>query len=149
MSGLRGRAVRFGRSRRGSDGVALVEFALVLPVLALFLFGLIDVGRLVYVNNAVAEGAREGSRWGSVAARSRTSSTRADVEARTLSLMTGVPDVTVTVTCEREGTTTSTCRSGDMLVVDVDSRVEMFTPLIGQIVGAFDVGSTSRVAVQQ
>jgi hypothetical protein len=43
-------------------GQGLVEFALVLPVLALTLFGLLDVGRLVYTNSALSQAAREGAR---------------------------------------------------------------------------------------
>jgi Flp pilus assembly protein TadG len=142
-------ALRRLHGRRDESGVAMVELAIVLPVLALLLFGLLDVGRLVYVNNAASQGAREGSRWGSVAGRSNTATERAAVEAKTASLMTGVPAATVTVTCERDGGTTSSCRSGDVLVVRVETRVDMFTPLIGQIVGGVDLTSTSRVAVQQ
>jgi Flp pilus assembly protein TadG len=41
-----GRALRNGKDRaRSEDGVALVEFALVLPVLALLLFGMLDFGK--------------------------------------------------------------------------------------------------------
>jgi Flp pilus assembly protein TadG len=41
-----GRALRHGRDcARSEDGVALVEFALVLPVLALLLFGMLDFGK--------------------------------------------------------------------------------------------------------
>jgi hypothetical protein len=51
------------RSRgRGQHGQGLVEFALVLPVFALALFGLLDVGRLVYTNSALSQAAREGAR---------------------------------------------------------------------------------------
>jgi Flp pilus assembly protein TadG len=52
-----------GRSR-GNDqrGQALVEFALVVPVFLLAVFGLIDVGRLVYTNSALSQAAREGAR---------------------------------------------------------------------------------------
>lgn len=51
-----------GRGRRGgSEGVALVEFALALPLLAILVFGTIDLGRAyltwVRVKNAAREGA--------------------------------------------------------------------------------------------
>ena len=49
-------------------GQALVEFALVLPIFLLLLFGLIDVGRLVYTWNALNQAAREGARYGRTAA---------------------------------------------------------------------------------
>lgn len=54
---------------RGGRGQALVETALVLPIFLLILFGLIDVGRLVYANNMVSQAAREGVRVAAVQAR--------------------------------------------------------------------------------
>ncbi len=50
--------------RRGprdrSRGQALVEFALVIPIFLVMFFGLFDVGRVVYINNALSEASREG-----------------------------------------------------------------------------------------
>ncbi len=43
-------------------GQTLVEFALVLPVFVLVLFGVIDGGRLIYTNAALSQAAREGAR---------------------------------------------------------------------------------------
>jgi hypothetical protein len=53
---------------RGSRGQTLVEFALVLPVFILMLFGMVDFGRFVYMNSVLSQAAREGSRLGSVEA---------------------------------------------------------------------------------
>ncbi|HVC78626.1 MAG TPA: TadE family protein [Candidatus Micrarchaeaceae archaeon] len=48
--------------RRGQSSQALIEFALISPVLLLLLFGIIDIGRAVFyydtLNHAVREGAR-------------------------------------------------------------------------------------------
>lgn len=44
------------------DGQTLIEFALVLPVFLLIIFGLLDVGRLVYTNSTLSQAAREGAR---------------------------------------------------------------------------------------
>ncbi len=50
--------------RFGRDGAqALVEFALVLPVLLLLIVGLFDVGRAVQEENTLAYAAREGTRY--------------------------------------------------------------------------------------
>ena len=49
---------------RGRGGQELVEFALVIPVLALFVFGVIDVGRIFHVLIAISNAAREGARYG-------------------------------------------------------------------------------------
>jgi len=54
------------RSRR--KGQALVEFALVLPVFIMMLFGLIDGGRYVFMNNVLSQAAREGARVGAAEA---------------------------------------------------------------------------------
>ena len=60
------------RSRGGRDGLtrrlqrqksqALIEFALVSPVLLLLLFGVIDIGRAVFYYDTVNHAAREGAR---------------------------------------------------------------------------------------
>ena len=126
-----------------------MEFALILPIFAVMVFGLIDVGRMVYVNNAAAEGAREGSRYGSVAARSNTASSRDQVRTWTLGSMSAVPSATVTVTCQRDASVATTCRSGDLLVVRVDSVVQPITPVVGQLVGTLNLSAESRVRVLQ
>ena len=55
--------------RRRFRGQGLVEFALVLPIFAILLFGIIDFGRYVYTANAINNGTREGARSGSVSVR--------------------------------------------------------------------------------
>jgi Flp pilus assembly protein TadG len=57
---------RRGRHRRRGQG--LVEFALVLPIFVLILFGLIDMGRYVYLNSTLSQAAREGARVAAVEA---------------------------------------------------------------------------------
>jgi Flp pilus assembly protein TadG len=62
---------RLFRSRRRQGrgrGQSLVEFALVFPIFILVLFGLLDVGRLIFATAAVSNAAREGARLGSVEA---------------------------------------------------------------------------------
>jgi hypothetical protein len=54
---------------RSDRGQGLVEFALVLPIFLVMLFGLIDGGRYVYLNSVVSQAAREGARLATVEAR--------------------------------------------------------------------------------
>lgn len=49
-------------------GQALVEMALILPVLLLLLFGIIEFGRIFSAGLMVTHGAREGARLGAVGA---------------------------------------------------------------------------------
>ena len=62
------RAIRNRVSRE--DGVAAVEFALILPVLALILFGVLEFGRVWSQYQVFQGAAREGARCAAVAANS-------------------------------------------------------------------------------
>jgi Flp pilus assembly protein TadG len=136
-------------SRKRSAGQALVEFALVLPGFLLLLFGLIDFGRIVYIQNAMSEGAREGTRWGSVQGRSHNSTTRDTVRLHTIGIMAAVPSPTVSVSCLQYTTTANTCRVNDTLVVNITTRVSVLTPIIGQLLGPVTLNATSKVRVNQ
>jgi Flp pilus assembly protein TadG len=66
MRGLISVLNRLNRALRGSEGQDLVEFALVVPILLLLLFGILEMGRLVFTYNTLANAAREGARFGIV-----------------------------------------------------------------------------------
>jgi Flp pilus assembly protein TadG len=58
------RVLRHGRKRAGSEeGLALVEFALILPVLALMLFAMLDFGKAFNYWIDETHLANEGARW--------------------------------------------------------------------------------------
>src|SRR3954447_25684611 len=63
------------RSRKGS---AIVEAALVLPIVLLFLFGVMDYCRLIFVIQVCENAAREGARY--AVARTGDGTTAADVQ---------------------------------------------------------------------
>ncbi len=52
-------AARRGGGDAGSRGQALVEFSLSVMVFLVFVVGIVDVGRAIYVYNGLAEAARE------------------------------------------------------------------------------------------
>ncbi len=60
---MRGRMMRWPKVR---DGAAMVEFALVLPVLALLLFGILEAGRAWHTEQVMATASREGARVGAI-----------------------------------------------------------------------------------
>lgn len=68
------------RSRRGA---AAVETALVLPVLLIFLFGIIEFGWMISVKNSLVHAAREGAREGAL-----QSATVADAQSRSMEELT-------------------------------------------------------------
>jgi len=144
------------RHRQRTRGQALVEFALVFPIFVVVLFGLIDVGRFVYVSNAISQSVREGARYGSVAnfATGCNLGRDACVQQETISRMAAVPATTVDVQCRRQtgsGTLVVTnadgCQTADFLIVQVSTPFQMFTPVIAQIIGPRTLTSEARVFV--
>jgi Flp pilus assembly protein TadG len=59
----RGQRMESERNRRGA---VAVEFALVLPLLMMLVFGIIDFGRAYYTLNQVISSVREGARYAAV-----------------------------------------------------------------------------------
>ncbi len=55
------------RRRTGRPAAAAVEFAIVLPILLLVVYGILEVGRLVQVMQVLHNAAREGARQASTA----------------------------------------------------------------------------------
>jgi Flp pilus assembly protein TadG len=148
-----------------SRGQALTEFALVIPLLAIILFGIIDLGRYVYAANALGNGAREGARAGSVSVRPKPDCdglSREDcVKAVAKNHSWGLPANSITtpvVTCWRvaPGDTTpnnvpdvSKCRTNDLLKVHTESTFTLVTPIIAQFLGPLKITGESQVTVNQ
>jgi Flp pilus assembly protein TadG len=59
-------ARRGSRASASAHGNTLTEFAFVLPLLVMVIFGVIDFGRALYAYHFVSDAAREASRWASV-----------------------------------------------------------------------------------
>jgi Flp pilus assembly protein TadG len=76
-------------AHRGERSQALIEFALVSPVLLMLLFGIVDIGRAVFYYNTVNHAAREGAR---IAVRASSPlPTNGDVLAAVTSQIIGAP----------------------------------------------------------
>ena len=72
-------------------GAVAVEFALLLPVLLLIVFGIIDFGRALNAQITLTQAAREGARLAALG------DTTAQVQSRATAAATGLSNVTVTV----------------------------------------------------
>ena len=118
----RRQAARDSRDR----GSVAVEFALLLPVLLLIIFGVIDFGRAISAQITLTQAAREGARLASLGY-----STSA-VQTRAQSAATGLSPVTVTVS--------SSCPSGAGTGVDAvvqTSYVFSFVTPVGAFASMF------------
>lgn len=91
------------RGKRGQQSQALIEFALVSPVLLLLLFGIIDIGRAVFYYDTVSHAAREGARTAVRA--SNQLPTNSDVLSTVTAQMIGAP---VTEPCPQGPVTSAT-----------------------------------------
>ena len=92
-------AQRDSRRRRTSDrGATLVEFALVLPVLTLFLFGIVQFGIAYDKQQSINAAAREGARIASLSTTSLDELSGRAVAAADMSAMGNDPKIVVSVT---------------------------------------------------
>jgi Flp pilus assembly protein TadG len=93
---------------RTRGGQSLVEFALILPLLVLFIMVIFDLGRIAYIYSAIHNAAREGARYAAVHGAASVAGTEAaarrltaglDQSAMTVSISSPVPEqVEVVVT---------------------------------------------------
>lgn len=100
---------------RDSAGNMMIEFTLALPVLALMLVGMLDLGNYALQKSAMLQGARQGAQYGMIAPSDSTNINRTAQNATGLTGVTG----TNNVFCECVSGTTvscsSTCSSGQTL----------------------------------
>lgn len=149
-------------SRHGPrNAQALTEFALVVPIFLLLLFGVIDLGRYVYTANSLNNGAREAARAGSVSIRPDACtglSRQACAQLIARSNSWGVPGtaISVSVTCERiasdgsiSSVAVSACRSNDLLTVRATTPFTLVTPLVAQFLGSLPIEGKSVITVNQ
>ena len=126
------------RSTLDSRGQALVETALVLPLLLLLIVGLFDVGRAVWLSNTLANAVREGSRYGVVhgalsgsptgpgSATYTAPDTDTAIAAHVRSYATGVPDSLTVKSTWPDGN----ANRGSRIVVSASFP---FTPILSQV----------------
>jgi Flp pilus assembly protein TadG len=113
-------------ARKGDRGAAAVEFALVLPLLLLIVFGIIDFGRALNAQITLTEAAREGVRLAALGESNGTVQASAQAAAPQLSGVT----VTVTASCPPGAGPTANAQ------VDVSYSFSFITP-VGAIAGMF------------
>lgn len=154
-----------------SRGQSLVEFALVFPIFVFLLFGLIDLGRYVYVTNSFNQSAREAARFGAVEQWSYSCPASVPVGSQDRFTCTaqvardriaGAPAYfTPSISCLRTGNdpastvAAANCRAGYLLKVVIatpttptSQRFTFLTPIIGQLIGPVQITGQAVVVVQ-
>lgn len=124
--------------RGGERGTAVLELALVLPLLVLLVFGTLDVGRAIYIKNALANAARDGARFASVDP--TNSACIQTVAAQRSSLANlGAADVTIT---------RGSVDLGQPITVAVQSTYTPITPLVGSLIGSSSLTLRSSATME-
>jgi Flp pilus assembly pilin Flp len=127
-------------SNANSDrGAAAVEFALLLPLLLLIVFGIIDFGRALNTQITLTQAAREGARALALG--------QPNYQTRAQSAATGLNGITVTELPDSQGVTGCPAGSeqkGDDAVVQVTYTFRFVTP-IGSTFGPTDAMSAQGV----
>jgi TadE-like protein len=131
--------------RRGDErGAAAVEFALVVPILLMLVFGIIDFGLMIRANTVLANAAREGARNGSI------SHDELVIGETVTSSVSGIDDpdnpeddVILTVTCKPPGSDVEApCpdpfESGAKVIVTLQQPYNWVTPVAGLVPGLGD-----------
>lgn len=135
-------ASRAGSLRRSSAGQSIAEFALVVPILLLLVFGIVEFGLIVKSWQVVTDAAREGARVAVVGTTPGESADSADaaVAVRAALNRGGLngPDAAVTITAT--GTTGGAwlgAQRGDTARVTINYPHDMimFGPLISSMTG--------------
>lgn len=112
-----------GRGRmRDDDGAAAVEFALVLPILVLMVFGIFEFGRAYNIQIQLSGAAREGVRVMAI---------ENDAAAARDATIAAAPSLNPALAPGEVGVSPTTCSSGDTVTVTAGRDVTYNIPLFG------------------
>jgi Flp pilus assembly protein TadG len=123
---------------KSQKGQSLVEFALVLPLLVLLLFGIIDFARIFHVYLTMDHAGREAARAASIGNDDTTVRNTAVSDASSIGL-----------TADKVGVTpTGTRTTGTNVSITINYPITFLTPVIGNIIGPLTLKDTTVMRVE-
>jgi len=137
---------------RGALGQALVEFSLAIIVFLVLVMGVVDLGRGIYMYNAVSQAAREIARVTSVhpgvdpTVKASWSTQMASVVGTQQKLVPNLGDPSIQCLAI-DGVTPATCVSGNYVQVRIVAPYKAVTPLLG-LAGTWNMSSVSLVQIE-
>jgi len=155
---------------RRASGQALVEFALVFPVIALLAFGFIDIGRAVFQYNTLTNAARQAARvavvnqidpavapWGCLANKPVESTVSPNWTFRgcavTAGQAIGVQPADVTISYAAPPGVTLECNTvhnvGCLVTITVTRQFFPITPVAGTLIGSVPMTATSQMPIER
>jgi Flp pilus assembly protein TadG len=145
------------RHKRGANerGAEAVEFALVVPVFLLLVFGIVDFGYMINRDTMINNASREGARLGAVDPVASDINTKVRQELATVEpLGTSPSKITVTVTCRKPDDTNcatfaSDATSGGTVIVKVDYQHLWITPVGSTLMaGGVKLSRTTEMRIE-
>lgn len=124
---LRTQSSRFleHRALRSTRGAAVVEFAIIFPVLAMLIFGVIDFGRAFFLRTNLVAAVREGARSGATREDACTTAGVTAIQARVQQYVNSFGGAIVTAAVSTPGG----CAGGAVTNVVVTITNYTFTPV--------------------
>ncbi|MEH7245303.1 TadE family protein [Neobacillus niacini] len=120
---------------KSEKGQSIVETALMVPVLLLFLFGIVDFGRLIYITLTLDHIGREAARSASV------HSSNAAIETKVNNYVAGVKAINIT---PPEGTR----KTGDEVKIELKYDFNFITPLADTIASPMELTNTTVMRME-
>lgn len=120
---------------RTEKGQSLVETALMVPILLLFLFGIVDFGRLLYTILTLDHAGREAARLASV------HSSNGVIEARVNYYITGLKAINISPS-ETER------KTGKEVEINLKYDFNFITPLADKLVSPMELSNTTVMRVE-
>ena len=118
------------RSRRNERGASAVEFALVMPILLVLVFGLIQYGLYFWALQGGADAARTGARLSAVGKPSTCTAFRTEVGNQVSNFSQGTPTITRSYS-NAEGNTAAAVEIGDRVQVTVTfNSIDLNLPFV-------------------
>lgn len=141
-SGMGSSAAYSAPKRSKTRAQSLVEFALVGPLFFLLLLGVIEGGRLMFVDHELANGTKEGARYAMVhGSKSGSAASSASVKTAMMAKMTGVNSGALNVSLSGG---TDPGQTGSI------TTTYTFTPIVSMVfgTGSITIRHTSQYIIQ-
>lgn len=114
------------KKNKNQKGQAIVEFALVVPLLLIFIMAIIEFGFMFNAYLTISSASREAARVGAVGA------SNTEVELMVINVASHLESSEIDVTI-----TPSSRNRGDMLRVTVEYDYQLITPIISNMLSPF------------
>lgn len=125
-------------------GQALVEFALMLPIILFLLLGIVDLGRILYAANTINMASQEAVRYSGLG----YSDDEVKQFAKDKCALSDKDDIKVNIDPETDDTETKR-KSGTYVTVKITYTVNYLFPLTNVILGpSYDISSQSTIRVE-